>query len=606
MSITEQIKKSIQSNIWQTLQLHWPTKDIELSWPPEQASGHYAFGCFSLSKALGKNPNELATALASNWAASELVAKAEAMGPYLNLIMALPKFFANSFNYLAEQKKFGENNLGHSQKILIEFSGPNTNKPQHLGHVRNNLLGQSLVYILRACNYQVIPVNIINDRGIHIVKSMLAWQQWGNKETPETSGIKGDHLVGKYYVKFEQELKIEKDQYLQDNNIDYKNLADLEKKKVDEEFLESSALMAKARQLLIDWEKGDLAVREVWEMMNTWVYHGFAETYQALGISFDKVYYESQVYLLGKKIIEEGLEKKIFYQKEDGSIWVDLTEEGLDEKLLLRKDGTAVYMTQDLGMAKARHDEYNFDYGIYVVASEQNYHFQALFKILKKLDLTWADNLLHLPYGLVNLPDGKMKSREGKVVDADDLIKEMKLRAQEVIESADKKVTTSEEEKKQIVNIVGLGALKFYLLGTNPAKDITFDPAKSISFDGYTGTFIQYTHARINSILAKTETKDLTVNFKKIKYEPEEVKLLKTIWQFPEAVEHAAQEYNPSILTQYLFELAKTYNNFYQNHSVLQAETEDLKNLRLQLCKYTQQILNKGLYLLGIAAPKVM
>lgn len=612
MTTKQQIKNGVQENIQKILAISWEEKNIEIDLPPNEKLGDYAFGCFSLGKNLDKNPVELAEALAKNFKANELIKQVKNVGPYLNIFINPQNFIKAGLDEIINAKNFGNNNLGQSQKVLIEFSGPNTNKPQHLGHVRNNVIGQSLVNILRACNYQVVPVNIVNDRGIHIMKSMLAWQKFANGETPESSGMKGDHLVGKYYVKFSQELKVEQDKYFQTNNVDLTKLSDQEKKGAEEKFLAQSKLMTEAQTMLKAWEDNDPKVRELWQMMNDWVYHGLAETYQALGISFDKVYYESDVYLLGKDLIQQGLEEKIFFKKKDGSIWVDLTKEDLGEKLLLRKDGTAVYMTQDLGMAKTRHDEYNFDQAIYVVASEQNYHFQALFIILQKLGFAWADNLHHLAYGMVSLPEGRMKSREGKIVDADDLIVEMKVRAQEVIESATKKVSTNNEDKEKITKVVGMGALKFYMLGTNPQKDVTFNPQESISFDGYTGTFIQYTHARINNILIKAKNikplneLDFSAKGKKNGFNPEEIKLIKTLLNFPETIQQTAKEYNPSILTQYLFELAKAFNNFYQHHSVLQAENDNLKDIRLHLCRQTQKVLNKGLGLLGIEAPKVM
>jgi len=595
------INENIIENIKNILNIK--VKDIVLEKPPKEELGDYAFSCFDLGKELKKNPVEISKELAEKYTTNEYVKKVKSIGPYLNIYVNPNTFLKESLIEVGKEKKYGSSNIGKKEKVMIEFSSPNTNKPQHLGHVRNNCLGQSLNNILEYCGYNIIKANLINDRGIHIVKSMLAWQELGKGETPESTNTKGDHFVGKYYVLFNDLLKKEKQKYLEKNNVDIKELNNIERKDTEDNFLKQSPLMKKARKMLQDWEANDKEVRKLWKIMNDWVYEGYKETYNKLGISFDKIYYESETYLLGKDLVGKGLKKDVFFKKEDNSVWIDLSDDGLDEKLVLRKDGTSVYMTQDLGTAKSRFDELKLNKLIYVVGNEQDYHFKVLFLILKKLGFNWADNLHHLSYGMVNLPDGKMKSREGTVVDADDIIREMKDKTREIIEKAVKKVSG---DKKDIADIVGLGALKFFMLKTNPKKDSIYNPKESISFDGYTGPFIQYTHARIASILNKGGK---IKNIKKITFDninKEEVKLMKVLLEFPEIVKKSGLEYNPSVLTNYLFSLAKVYNNFYQNHSVLNAETEDLKNIRLQLSKETKNVLNKGLELLGIQSPDIM
>ncbi len=595
------INKNIIENIKNILNIK--VKDINLEKPPKEEFGDYAFSCFDLGKELKKNPAEISKELAEKYITNEYVDKVKSVGPYLNIYINPNTFLKESLIEIEKEKKYGSCNIGKKEKVMIEFSSPNTNKPQHLGHVRNNCLGQSLSNILEYCGYNIVKANLINDRGIHIVKSMLAWQELGNKKTPKSTNIKGDHFVGKYYVLFNDLLKKEKQEYLENNNTDIKELNNIERKELEDNFLEQSPLMKKARKMLQDWENNDKEVRKLWKMMNDWVYEGYKKTYNELGISFDKIYHESETYLLGKDLVEKGLKENVFFKKEDNSVWIDLSNDGLDEKLVLRKDGTSVYMTQDFGTAKNRFDKLKLNKLIYIVGNEQDYHFKALFLILKKLGFNWSDNLHHLSYGMVNLPEGKMKSREGTVVDADDIIQEMKDKTKEVIENAEKKI---EGDKEKIIDIVGLGALKFFMLKTNPKKDTVYNPKESISFDGYTGPFIQYTHARISNILKKGKK---IKNIKKLTFNninKEEVKLMKILLDFPEIIKKSGLEYNPSILTNYLFNLAKVYNNFYQNHSVLNAETENLKNIRLQLSKETKNILNKGLELLGIQSPDIM
>jgi len=480
--------------------------------------------------------------------------------------------------------------------ILVEYSSPNTNKPLHLGHIRNNLLGFSLYRILTACGHKVIKTNIVNDRGIHICKSMLAWQKYGKGETPESSGLKGDHLVGKYYVLFEKLYKFEAEELMS--------------KGVEPGEAKSSApLMKEAREMLVKWEAGDREVMELWKMMNSWVYAGFDETYKMLGVDFDKIYYESETYKIGRELVISALNRKLLYQNDDNSIWIDLTTEGLDQKLLLRSDGTAVYMTQDLGTAVLRHDEYGFDRCLYVVGNEQNYHFQVLKAVLKKMGYEWSDGLFHFSYGMVELPEGKMKSREGTVVDADDLINEMKETAREVSLELGKLTDYNEEEKDDIFRKIGLGALKYFILKVDPRKNMTFNPSESIDFNGNTGPFIQYTYARIKSVFRKAEQMGINYNpavLSELKGGTKEIELVKLLRRFTETVSEAAANCNPAILANYCYDLSKEYNQFYHDFSILGEPDVAIRNFRLALSKVTCEILNSGMYLLGIEMPERM
>ncbi len=482
------------------------------------------------------------------------------------------------------------------ETILVEYSSPNTNKPLHLGHIRNNLLGFSIYRILSTCGHNVIKTNIVNDRGIHICKSMLAWQKFGNGETPESSGMKGDHLVGKYYVIFEKECKPQIESFINSG--------------LDENEARSAApLMKEAREMLLKWEAGDRAVVDLWKMMNSWVYAGFDETYQKLGVDFDKIYYESETYKLGKKIVLDALSKKILYQNEDSSIWADLTDEGLDQKLLLRSDGTAVYMTQDLGTAVDRYNEYNFDKNIYVVGNEQNYHFHVLKSLLKKMDFQWSNGLYHFSYGMVELPEGKMKSREGTVVDADDLITEMINTAREVSLELGKLSDFSHAEKDEIFRKIGLGSLKYFILKVDPKKNMTFNPVESIDFNGNTGPFIQYTYARIKSVFRKAEQSGINENLSlltSISAGEKEIGLIRIFRKFPEAVIAAAEGYSPAVIANYCYELAREYNQFYHDFSILGESDERVRNLRLALSRVTGEILYKGMWMLGIEMPERM
>jgi len=604
MKTMENIKQTLADNIKKILGLDISISNLNLVMPPDEKFGDYAFECFSLAKEAKQAPDKIAEQLAANFDLAENILSVNNVGPYLNLKLN-KNFWHFSLAKIAKEKNFGTTQIGKNSKILIEFSGPNTNKPQHVGHARNNCIGQSLVNIYRACGYKVIPVNIINDRGIHIVKSMLAWQEFGNGETPQSSGMKGDHLVGKYYVKFGQVLSEEKSKYAQEKNIDFSKLDNLAKRKAEDKFLEQSTWMKKARTMLQAWEKGDKEVRKLWSTMNSWVYEGYDKTYNDLGIKFEHLDFESENYLLGKDIIAAGLKKGVFFKKDDDSVWIDLTKDGLDEKLVLRSDGTSVYITQDIGTAVKRHKKFKFDKGVYVVANEQEYHFKVLFLILEKLGYSWAKNLHHLSYGMISLPDGKIKSREGKTADADDLITQMIDKATEIMAQAEKKVETTQADKEKIAREVGVGALKFFMLSTNPQKNITFVPDESISFDGYTGTFIQYTHARISTMLNKAGKLSNINDLPVIEYNDEEKRLVKSLLHFPEVIKNSALDYNPAHLSQYLFNLAKAYNNFYQLHQVLNAE-ENTKQIRLYLSQETKKTLAKGLKLLGIDAPNAM
>jgi arginyl-tRNA synthetase len=515
---------------------------------------------------------------------------------FLNLIIS-DSWWVELFSKMSQVKDHCASCMvDNPQTILVEYSSPNTNKPLHLGHIRNNLLGYSLYRILSTCGHRVIKTNIVNDRGIHICKSMLAWIKFGNGETPETSGMKGDHLVGKYYVLFEKELKQQSEQLL--------------KKGIDEEAARNSApLMLEAREMLLKWEAGDKEVFDLWTMMNSWVYKGFNETYEKLGVDFDKIYYESDTYKYGKEIVSKALNSNILYKNSDSSVWADLTSDGLDQKLLLRSDGTAVYITQDLGTACIRHEEFNFDKCIYVVGNEQNYHFQVLKAILKKMGYQWADGLIHFSYGMVELPEGRMKSREGTIVDADDLIKEMTDTAREVSLELGKLENYSNEEREEIFRQIGLGALKYFILKVDPRKNMTFNPVDSIDFNGNTGPFIQYTYARIRSVLKKATENNLKedlMSVTSVKQTDKELQLIKILRKFPFVVSEAAVAYSPAIIANYCYDLSKEYNQFYHDHSILSDEDENIRSFRLVLSRVTSEILNSGMSLLGIEMPERM
>ena len=481
----------------------------------------------------------------------------------------------------------------NGEKVMVEYSSPNTNKPLHLGHVRNNLLGYSVAQILSANGYEVIKANLVNDRGIHICKSMLAWQQFGNSETPASSGLKGDHLVGKYYVIFDKEYK--------------KQIATLKSTgQTEDEAKKNAPVIKQAQEMLLKWEAGDPAVKELWSKMNGWVYEGFGETYKMLGVDFKKYYYESDTYLLGKDIIDEGLQKGVLFRKEDGSVWIDLTDNGLDQKLVLRADGTSVYITQDLGTAQLKYDDFQMDKSIYVVGNEQDYHFKVLFLILEKLGKTWAKGLFHLSYGMVDLPSGKMKSREGTVVDADELMDEMIRTAKERTEELGKVDGFTEVEKSKLYEMIGLGALKFFLLKVEPKKRLLFDPKESIDFQGHTGPFIQYTHARIRSVLVKAAYHGKLSNSYSHALTVLEKDLIVILSKYPDVIASSAKEYSPAQVANYVFELAKLFNKFYHEESILKAEDPDVRNFRLDLASATAAVISKSMKLLGIEVPDRM
>ena len=514
---------------------------------------------------------------------------------FLNIVIE-PKFWLNVLNHINETADYGfRAETPESELVMIEYSSPNTNKPLHLGHVRNNLLGYSLSRILAANGYKVVKTNIVNDRGIHICKSMLAWQKWGNGVTPETAGKKGDHLIGDFYVAFDKHYKAE--------------VKELEAQGMTKEEAEAaSPLMQEARAMLRRWEAGDEEVRSLWRMMNEWVYAGFDETYKRMGVDFDKIYYESETYLEGKEKVLEGLEKGIMYRKEDNSVWADLTADGLDHKLLLRSDGTSVYMTQDIGTAKLRYQDYPIDKMIYVVGNEQNYHFQVLSLLLDKLGFKWGKDLVHFSYGMVELPEGKMKSREGSVVDADDLMDEMVNTAKETSMQLGKLENCSKEEADKIASIIGLGALKYFILKVDPRKNMTFNPKESIDFNGNTGPFIQYTYARIQSVLRKAAEAGISEAYNADAVTPneKEVSLIQRLTDFPSLVEEAGRTYSPALIANYAYDLVKEYNQFYHDFSILREENADVRAFRLNLSRTVGDIIKRAMWLLGIEVPERM
>ena len=515
---------------------------------------------------------------------------------FLNIEISDKWWISYFAGMMAETDLLKNCRVKNPEVILVEYSSPNTNKPLHLGHIRNNLLGFSLYRLLSACGHKVIKTNIVNDRGIHICKSMLAWQKYGNGETPESSGIKGDHLVGKYYVLFEKMYKFQAEELMS------KGVEPGEAKN-------SAPLLMEAREMLLKWEAGDKEIIELWKKMNSWVYDGFNKTYEALGVNFDKIYYESDTYKIGKDLVQAALKDGIMYQMEDKSIWVDLTSEGLDQKLLLRSDGTAVYMTQDLGTAVLRQQEYKFDKCLYVVGNEQNYHFQVLKAVLARMGYKWAGGLHHFSYGMVELPEGRMKSREGTIVDADDLIKEMKETAREVSLQLGKLGDYNDEEKEEIFRKIDIGALKYFILKIDPRKNMTFNPTESIDFNGNTGPFIQYTYARIMSVFRKGEQMGIKFNntiLSEMKGGEKEIDLVRQLRRFQAIVSEAAAVYSPALLANYCYDLAKEFNQFYHDYSILSETDVRVRNFRLAISKYTSEVLNTAMWLLGIEMPERM
>lgn len=587
--LTPQIQQAVQSLFDISIE------KVEFQATRREFEGDITFVIFPLVKLIKGNPveigNKIGEYLVQN--TSEVV-RFNVVSGFLNIVIS-DDYYLNFFNAIKNNEQFGYSTTS-SDAMMVEYASPNTNKPLHLGHVRNVLLGYSVAEILKASGKKVYKTQVINDRGIHICKSMLAWQKFGSGETPESTGLKGDKLVGNYYVAFDKE---------------YKNqIGELVAQGMTEEQAKKQApIMLEAQQMLLDWEAGKPEVMELWNMMNGWVYEGFDVTYKNIGVDFDKNYYESNTYLLGKDLVEEGLEKGIFYKKEDGSVWIDFTEEGLDEKLVLRSDGTSVYITQDIGTAIQRVKDFPDINGmVYTVGNEQDYHFKVLFLILKKLGYSWAENLYHLSYGMVDLPSGKMKSREGTVVDADDLIADMEATAREISEELGKLDGYSDEDKELLYKIIGLGALKYYILKVDPKKRILFDPKESVDFAGNTGPFIQYTYARIQSILRKADADFATHTFSvsDLALEEKEKELIKQVALFPEVIENAAKTYSPALIANYTYDLVKEYNSFYQSTPILATDNQTLKNFRVQLSKKVGDTIKAAFSLLGIEVPERM
>jgi arginyl-tRNA synthetase len=564
---------------------------LEIQNTRKEFEGQYTLVTFPLIKALKKKPEDLGNEIGNALLSKNLISGFNVVKGFLNLSFP-SEFWLENLVENASQAKFGfTENHPEAKSVMVEYSSPNTNKPIHLGHIRNNLLGYSVANIFKAAGHKVQKIQIINDRGIHICKSMIAWEKFGNGETPESSGIKGDHLVGKYYVEFDKHYREEiKDLVSQGQSED--------------EAQKNAPLFKEAQEMLIKWEAGDEKVRNLWAKMNGWVYEGFGETYKRLGVDFDHYQYESNTYLLGKDLIQKGIESGVFYKKEDGSVWIDLTKEGLDEKLVLRSDGTSVYMTQDLGTAVERFETFDIDKLIYVVGNEQDYHFKVLFLILKKLGYKWADSLEHLSYGMVNLPDGKMKSREGTVVDADELMEDMFLTAKEISSELGKLDGYSEEEKDSLYEIIGMGALKYYILKVDPKKGILFDPKESVDFNGNTGPFIQYTYARIQSILRKESPAEFDLN--SIEINEAEIEIIRHLYNFEETIQKSAEDLSPALVANYVYDLVKLFNSFYQNYPILKTDNQITKNFRLRLSQWVSQVIFNSLDLLGINSPEKM
>ena len=568
--------------------------DFEFQTTRKEFEGDITLLIYPLLKFIKINPEKLAQSIGQYLITNnKFVEKFNVVKGFLNLTLT-DSFYLNEFKVIFSKSKYGHKPISMSSStIMVEFSSPNTNKPLHLGHIRNNLLGYSISKILEANGNKVIKTQIINDRGIHICKSMVAWKKFGNGETPFSSKIKGDQLVGKYYVVFETEYK--------------KEIETLVNKGKSEDYAKQNApLIVEAKQMLKLWESNDPDVRSLWSKMNKWVYDGFTETYKKLGVHFDSYYYESNTYLLGKKIIDKGIKSGVFFKKEDGSVWIDLTDDGLDEKLLLRSDGTSVYMTQDLGTAYNRLEDIpDLNGMIYTVGNEQDYHFKVLFLILKKLGFNWSKSLYHLSYGMVDLPSGKMKSREGTVVDADNLICEMTNKAEDITESSGKLEFISKEERNSLYSTIGLGALKYYILKVDPKKRILFDPEASIDFNGNTGPFIQYTYARIKTLINNVKEKTFSID-ESLKIENKEKELIKHLGRYPEIIFLAGNQYSPAIIANYLYDLVKSYNTFYQNINILKTDNLKLQNFRIALSKKVAEVIKNASYLLGIEVPNRM
>ena len=566
---------------------------IQIQKTRKEFEGDYTLVTFPLLKLSRKSPEATATEIGEKLVAtSSQVSAFNVIKGFLNISLSA-EFWQERFAQIVATENYGQAEAT-GKTIMVEYSSPNTNKPLHLGHIRNNLLGYSVSQILAANGHKVIKANLVNDRGIHICKSMVAWQRYGNGATPQSTGIKGDHLVGDYYVEFDKHYKAEIKELVEGGMS-------------EDEAKKSAPILLEAQEMLRKWEAKDEEVRNLWQTMNGWVYEGFDVTYKALGVDFDKVYYESETYLLGKSIVSEGLEKGIFFRKEDGSVWIDLTADGLDQKLLLRGDGTSVYMTQDLGTALQRFEQNNLDGITYVVGNEQNYHFQVLKLVLKKLGYEWSDDIYHLSYGMVELPEGKMKSREGTVVDADDLVEKMVTTAREMSAELGKLDGCTEEEANKICAMIGLGALKYFILKVDPKKTMLFDPRESIDFNGNTGPFIQYTHARICSVLRKADEQGIDYSgVIAADYLPEEIEIVKSLCDYPQTVSAAAEAFAPSMIAAYTYELCKLFNGYYHDHSILRESDENVKRMRLQLAAQVARVIRTGMALLGIEVPERM
>ncbi len=597
MDIQKKLLHLVQQSVKELYAVELEEKDIQIQTTRKEIVGDFTVVVFPFLRYSKKSPEltaqELGSYLQEHY---REVAAWEAVNGFLNLVLA-PSVWLNMLNHICANSEFGLRNVDeHSPLTMVEYSSPNTNKPLHLGHIRNNLLGYSVAEILKANGHRVVKTNIVNDRGIHICKSMVAWKHWGEGRTPESTGIKGDHLVGDFYVKFDQENK--------------KQIAALiAAGKTQEEAEQGTALMQEAREMLRLWEAKDTEVYQLWKMMNEWVYAGFDITYKAMGVDFDKIYYESETYLEGKEKVLEGLRKGVFEQHEDGSVWADLTGDGLDKKILLRSDGTSVYMTQDIGTAKLRFDDYAIDNMVYVVGNEQNYHFQVLSLLLDKLGFSWGKDLKHFSYGMVELPEGKMKSREGTVVDADDLIDQMIQTAEDISKELGKLDGYSEEEARTVYRQVALGALKYYILKVDPRKTMTFDPKESIDFNGNTGPFLQYAYARTQSVIRKAALQGISCPTH-IDEESElndlERHLIQVLSDFRAVIREAGKAYSPALIANYCYELVKEYNFFYHEHPILKCSDEQVRALRLTLTAMVARTLKRGLGLLGMEMPERM
>lgn len=605
MNIESEIIATVVQAVKECFGQDVPTTMVQLQKTKAEFEGNLTLVVFPFLKLSRLKPEDTAQQLGDYLAQHcKVVQSFNVVKGFLNLTIA-PAAWISLLNRIDSEPRFGEKAVNEqSPLVMIEYSSPNTNKPLHLGHVRNNLLGWSLAQIMEANGNRVVKTNIVNDRGIHICKSMLAWKKWGNGATPESTGKKGDHLIGDYYVAFDQHYRAE----LAELTAKFK-AEGMTDEEAEKRAKEDSPLMKEAHDMLVRWEQGDEEVRALWKKMNDWVYQGFNETYKAMGVGFDKIYYESETYLEGKAKVEEGLAKGLFFRKPDGSVWADLSNEGLDQKLLLRADGTSVYMTQDIGTADLRFKDYPIDKMIYVVGNEQNYHFQVLSILLDRLGFKWGKELVHFSYGMVELPNGKMKSREGTVVDADDLMEEMVSAARRTSEELGKFADMTENERNDIARIVGMGALKYFILKVDARKNMLFNPEESIDFNGNTGPFIQYTYARIRSIMRKAEAEGIvlpSVLPDTLPLNEKEVQLIQKLNSFETVVEQAGKDYSPSGIANYCYELTKDFNQFYHDYSILNAESAEAKTLRLALAKNVAKTIKNGMQLLGIEVPERM